>query len=95
MIDAGAAFGRTLDYVSVEGQRWLARPALLRLATAAFVDVAQASRRVTDAGDFPVQTDIGVGLRVRIPGAQGMLRIDAAHGLRDGANAVTMGWIVR
>jgi hypothetical protein len=96
VIDArgGATFGRTLRYGNAEGQRWLSRPSLVRIGIAAFVDMAQATRRLATA-DGPVQTDIGGGLRFRIPGAQGMLRVDVAHGLRDGANAVTIGWMVK
>jgi hypothetical protein len=36
--------------------------------------------------------DVGGGLRVHVPGIERLLRIDVAHGLRDGANAVTVGW---
>jgi hypothetical protein len=35
---------------------------------------------------------IFTGVRLRIPGAAGVLRADVAHGVRDGANAVTFGW---
>jgi hypothetical protein len=96
IIDAGAAstFGRTLRYANAEGQRWLARPAIVRIGFAAFVDVAQASRRAVP-GDSPVQTDVGGGVRLRIGGGQGMLRVDVAHGLRDGANAASIAWVVR
>jgi hypothetical protein len=94
VVDAGphTVFGRTLRYASAEGQRWLMRPSIVRIALAAFVDVAQASRRAVD-GNGPVQTDVGAGLRIRLPGSPGALRVDVAHGLRDGANAVTVGWI--
>jgi hypothetical protein len=96
IIDAGSAstFGRTLLYANAEGQRWLARPAIVRFGIAAFVDVAEASRRAVP-GDSPVQTDVGGGIRLRIAGAQGLLRVDVAHGLRDGANAASIGWMVR
>jgi hypothetical protein len=96
IIDAGedSAFGRTLRYANAEGQRWLARPSLVRTAVAAFVDIAQATRGAT-AAYGPMQTDVGAGLRLRIPGAQGTLRVDGAHGLRDGANAITVGWTMR
>jgi hypothetical protein len=39
-----------------------------------------------------LQIDLGGGLRIKIPGAEGVLRVDAAHGMRDGANALTVGW---
>src|SRR5262249_37430802 len=81
-IDASTVFGRSTRYASVEGQRWLSSPTIVGVGLAAFVDVAQASRQlVRDAG--PVQTDVGGGLRVRIPGAGHVLRVDVAHGLRD------------
>ena len=35
----------------------------------------------------------GVGLRIKIPGTPGVLRADVAHGLRDGAGALTFGWL--
>jgi hypothetical protein len=58
---------------------------------AGFVDVARAARR--EAGDTsPVYVDVGTGLRLRIPGMPGALRIDAAHGLRNRAQALTLGW---
>jgi len=93
-IDVGAdsQFGRTLRYASVEGLRWLEGSPFVRVAVAAFVDVARASRRII-ASDGVMQTDVGAGVRLRIPGAQGLLRIDLAHGLRDGANALTIGWV--
>jgi hypothetical protein len=42
--------------------------------------------------ESPTQVDIGAGVRLRIPGAAGILRADVAHGIRDGGNAVTFGW---
>jgi predicted double-glycine peptidase len=86
-----STFGRTLRFASAEAQRWLPKPALVRVAIAGFVDVAQATRRI-DGTTGPVQTDAGGGIRIRIPGAPGLLRLDIAHGLRNGANALTVGW---
>jgi predicted double-glycine peptidase len=87
-----SVFGRTLAYGSVEAQRWLERPSLVRIAPAGFVDVARVSRRGA-AGVEPAQIDVGAGVRIKIPGAAGVLRVDVARGLRDGANAVTFGWM--
>jgi hypothetical protein len=36
--------------------------------------------------------DAGVGMRVRLPGRDDVLRVDYGHGLRDGANAISVGW---
>ena len=87
-----SAFGRTLSFGSAEIQRWLERPALVRLGVAAFTDAARASRQET-SGRTPVHVDVGAGLRIKIPGTPGVLRADIAHGLRDGANALTFGWL--
>jgi hypothetical protein len=90
-LGSSAAFGRSLTYGSAEIQRWFERPWLAHVGMAGFVDIACAARR--EAGDMsPVHVDIGTGLRLRIPGLAGALRIDGAHGLRDGDNALTLGW---
>jgi predicted double-glycine peptidase len=86
-------FGRTLGYGSVEAQRWLERPTLVRIAPAGFVDLARASRRGAAAVES-AQVDVGAGLRIKVPGATGLLRVDVARGLRDGATAVTIGWLL-
>jgi hypothetical protein len=88
----GAVFGRTLAYANGEIQRWIERASPLRVALAAFADVARASDRVPGAAGAPAQLDVGVGIRVRVPGRAGTLRADVGHGLRDGANAFTIGW---
>jgi peptidase C39-like protein len=86
----GSAFGRSLISSSIEGWRWLDRPQLPRLAIAMFGDAARTSRAF--ARDPTFNVDVGTGLRIRIPGWQSVLRIDVAHGLRDGRNALTFGW---
>jgi hypothetical protein len=91
-LGGSSAFGRTLVHASVEAQRWLERPALVRVGFAGFIDAARASRRAVSGGEV-VQVDVGGGMRVKVPGARGVLRIDAAHGARDGANALTVGWL--
>jgi predicted double-glycine peptidase len=97
MLDGGiidvsrSAFGRTLTYATVETERWLDRPFVPRLGLAGFVDAARATRRVAGS-PAATHVDVGGGLRMKIPGAEGVLRIDVAHGVRDGANALTVGW---
>jgi predicted double-glycine peptidase len=88
----GALFGRTLTYANGEIQRWVEHASPLRVALAAFTDVARASDRLPGAVGAPAQIDVGVGVRVRVPGRAGTLRADFGHGLRDGANAFTIGW---
>lgn len=63
----------------------------MRLGWATFADAARATDRV-DGAPPSAQVDVGVGLRVRVPGAGGVVRVDVATGLRDGARAVTVGW---
>jgi len=91
-VTGSSAFGRTLAFGSAELQRWLEPLPLVRLGIAGFTDVARASRQLS-TGATPVEVDAGIGLRVKIPGTPGVLRADVAHGLRDGANALTVGWI--
>jgi len=91
-LERQSAFGRTLAYAHAETQRWIATAAPVRFGVAAFADLASASRPAGPAGHTPTQIDLGTGLRVSIPGAAGSLRVDLAHGLRDGANAMTFGW---
>jgi hypothetical protein len=90
-VNGDSTFGRSIYYGSGEIQRWLPRPAIVRVGAAAFVDVARAARRMSPV-DGPAQVDLGGGLRIRVPGSPRVLRVDAAHGLRDGSNAVTVGW---
>jgi predicted double-glycine peptidase len=86
-----STFGRSLGYGSVESQRWLERPALVKIAIAGFVDVAGSTRELTGASGV-AQADVGAGLRLRWPGDARVLRIDVARGLRDGATALSVGW---
>jgi hypothetical protein len=86
-----SVFGRSLSYGGVEAQRWFDKPLLARVGLAGFVDVARAMRRA-DGDASPTHLDVGAGVRLRIPGAIGVLRADMAHGVRDGANAFTFGW---
>ena len=91
-LTGSTVFGRSLAFGSAELQRWLEPLPLVRVGVAGFTDVARASRQLS-AGATPVQVDAGIGLRLKIPGTPGLLRADVAHGLRDGANALTLGWV--
>ncbi|HJR59353.1 MAG TPA: hypothetical protein VJ813_08150, partial [Vicinamibacterales bacterium] len=86
----GDVFGRRLYHVGVEARRWLT-PAMkvLRLAPAAFLDVAAAEDRLQPGRAW--HADAGAGLRIALPGS-GVLRLDVGKGLRDGATALSMGW---
>jgi peptidase C39-like protein len=84
-------FGRRLAFGALEIQQWLKpgkRP--VRIAPAAFIDIARAARGLPTSTDR-TQVDAGVGLRLSLLG-RGVLRVDVAHGLRDGHNALSVGW---
>ena len=88
----GGVFGRRVGFASIETQRWLAPIAqgFVRVAPAVFLDVARASRGLPST-ETRTQYDAGAGLRISLLGA-GVLRVDVAHGLRDGATALSIGW---
>ena len=91
-LNGSAAFGRTLSFATAEVQRWFDAPSIVRIGIAGFADVARASRQVV-AGQASTQLDLGTGLRLKVPGSDGVLRVDVAHGVRDGRNALTVGWM--
>jgi hypothetical protein len=62
---------------------------------AIFADAATAQARLEGTSGPAFQLDAGVGLRLRVPGSERTLRVDYAHGLRDQANALTVGIVVR
>jgi hypothetical protein len=87
----GGVFGRRIGFATLEVQRWL-EPGRwpIRIAPAAFVDVARASHGLASSTDR-TQVDAGVGVRLSLIG-MGVLRVDLAHGLRDGHTALSVGW---
>jgi hypothetical protein len=88
----GAIFGRRVLTMNVEARRWIARARLVPVAAAAFVDAASASARLPGTRGRASAIDAGAGIRLRLPGREGTLRLDYARGLRDGVNAWTIGW---
>jgi hypothetical protein len=84
-IIAGPAFGRSLVSGSFEAARWLRRPSLPRLALAGFVDVARPTHTDSRVTNGHVHLDAGIGLRLKVPGADGAFHVDYARGVRDGA----------
>jgi hypothetical protein len=88
-----SAFGRTLAHATVEADRWFERPFLPRVGVAAFADLARATRTAPVESTAPLRVDVGGGLRMKVPGWQRVLRVDVAHGLSDGHNAITVGWM--
>ena len=88
---SGAMFGERLAYANAEARHWFDKPLLVRIGVAAFTDVARVWRPLSSTGD-PFQVDVGLGLRLRVPGRQGILRVDYGRGICDGADALTFGW---
>jgi peptidase C39-like protein len=88
----GDVFGRRLMFASAETQRWFAPVSLARVGVAAFVDAARATRTFGSSAGGALRVDGGAGVRLRLPGREGTLRIDYGRGLRDGQDAVTIGW---
>jgi hypothetical protein len=85
-------FGKSLVDSHVETQRWIGSTSPVRAGIAAFADIARASGRHASVAGSVTQVDIGGGFRLRIPGAGATLRVDVAHGMRDNADALTVGW---
>jgi Peptidase_C39 like family len=89
---SGGVFGRRLAFGTVEAQRWTLLHRLpVRIAPAAFVDVARAARGLEPRTDSALRVDAGAGFRLAVPGA-GVMRIDLAHGLRGGGTVLSAAW---
>lgn len=84
--------GRRVVHGGAELQHWVApgRQRLVRVAPAAFLDIARATRGLAQS-DRRIHYDAGAGLRVSVAG-MGVLRIDVARGLRDRRTAFSVGW---
>jgi outer membrane translocation and assembly module TamA len=78
---------RLLTHASTEVQRWWA-VGPFRAGVATFVDTGRTARRLL--GDDLTDVDVGVGLRGAYPGRAGALRLDIAHGFRDGHTAASV-----
>jgi predicted double-glycine peptidase len=87
----GAMFGPRLVHGSVELRRWLPRIGPAQLGIAAFADAARV-RPVANYVSSRTALDIGAGIRLRVPGASGAIRADAAFGVTDAATALSVGW---
>jgi hypothetical protein len=83
--------GRRVTYASGELQYWWKAPALSRVGAAAFVDSARTMTRRT--GGQVGDVDVGAGLGLASLLVPGRIRLDYAHGLRDGADALTLRYV--
>ncbi len=87
-----AVFGRRVISMTVERRQWIPVRVPAALGVAIFADTARAFRPLNASMPAGWQLDLGAGLRVKVPGAAGVLRLDAARGVRDGTHALTVGW---
>lgn len=85
----GSLFGRSLVHGGFEVVWWTGWGPL-DLGAAAFSDLAVAGNRPEPFQGGDTQVDVGLGIRIGLPG-QHAARLDAAHGLKDGAFAVSAG----
>lgn len=90
-VHTAAVFGRRVAFVTVEHERpiWSSKYGLATMAV--FLDTARASQR-RDAGPA-WHSDLGAGVRFAEPGSTGVVRLDLAYGLRDGAVKVSAGYV--
>jgi len=88
----GGIFGRTLAHSSVELQATMLARGLVHMGLAVFADVARAWHSLEHQAGDRTQIDVGAGLRVRVAGHPRTLRIDVAHGVRDGRTVISAGW---
>ena len=89
---SGGIFGRTIGHGGVEAQGMTFQHGPAKVALALFTDIARAWQPLEPTSTGQTQIDVGIGLRVRVAGEGRTLRIDMAHGLRDGRNAISAGW---
>jgi hypothetical protein len=89
---AESALARQILALNLESQRWFSAPAASRAGLVAFADIVKASRRLDPSVSGAAAIDVGVGLRLHLPGQDGTWRVDVARGLRDGRRAVSVGW---
>jgi len=88
---SGPVFGRRVASAGAEATAWAPGPGPLSAGAAVFVDAARAWSR-SGGGQSPAEVDVGAGLRLALPITRAHLRLDVAHGLRDGENSVSVGW---
>jgi outer membrane protein assembly factor BamA len=82
------AIGRELVLLNLEWRRRVLSRPTVQVTCVTFLDAASVGR--TAQGPGAAYLDVGVGLRVGLPGA-GILRLDFGHGLLDGNNALSIG----
>ena len=85
--------GRGIVHASAEAQHWWSSALpVVRVGAAAFVDTARVTSLMNRSPR--ADTDVGVGARFSLLAFPGVVRVDAAHGLRDGANAFSLVYVI-
>jgi hypothetical protein len=84
--------GRRIGYLSGEARQWWTVRSVIHLGAAVFADAARVDRQAAEirsGSTAPTRGDIdvGAGLRLALPGLDGVFRLDVGKGLRDGATA--------
>ena len=77
--------GRRIAYLSGEARQWWTLRSVIHVGAAVFADGARLDRQA--AAEMRGDVDLGGGLRIGLPGLEGVFRIDIGKGLRDGATA--------
>jgi hypothetical protein len=79
--------GRQIRFASGEVQQWWSYRNRADIGGAVFIDTVRADRRLNP--DPKLDVDVGIGVRFSAPGFSGLVRIDVAHGIRDGDDAIS------
>ena len=91
-VAGGPLLGHRLAHTGIEVNIPVRSPAPVRMSLAVFGDAGRTWRALDGDRTFPTQVDVGVGVVVNLSGVDKTLRIDFAHGLQDGARAVSARW---
>jgi hypothetical protein len=89
----GDVLGRRLVSGSIEYTQPVGSVRGATFSVATFVDAARATRPRAGFAAPPTYVDAGVGLRIRLPGGLGGVRIDVGHRLGAGRTIVSAGWL--
>jgi hypothetical protein len=93
-IVVGESFGRILLHAGVEVEALQGAVGPTRITLAGFADWAKGWDGLLDKPDVPWELDLGAGLRLKLPGQSGSVRVDVAAGV-NGGFAVSAAWQMR